>query len=569
MKVIRILLIAGLVLVLAAVAFWIWLTYPMPRERERVSLPTNTVWLDTGLSEKERVLWHHLPEGSEAVPMSVLEALKSPRTGKQFLLSLAEYGFLLESEDPHKLPVGWAMEIKELGGRLVPYVGINCAGCHSGELRYQGRSIRIDGAPNLVQLEAFFLDLRDAISAVQSNRLDTLLFLREVIRRNHVLRGEGEFLNISHQALVHLESVDEAEATTPPVIRRPPPFRTTPTSHLRRASTNTTATGDFFSELIASISRDGSYLQRRLHNVQVLSTAIDSGVDLGPGRGDSFGIIRRLLWPFDRLDLDAPVSTPHLFNFGRYGWIHWDGNTRSVMQRNVAQAIALGADFDHATYQSSALIFNLHKLELIGRKLKAPAWPEEILGAIDRPRAERGKAHFNKLCLDCHNGEQIYPVEQIGTSPVRATNFALPIAGRDFPTALANIAAFAEKALLLQHNVTAEQAHKLEIPHPDWRATRGYVARTLGGVWATAPYLHNGSVPTLYDLLQPAARRPAKFPVGHRDYDPKKLGYVTDVANPIFTVDTTIDGNHNSGHEFGTELSDDEKWELLEYLKTL
>ncbi len=84
---------------------------------------------------------------------------------------------MLESEDPHQLPVGWSVELKDVGGRDLPFVGINCAACHSGELRYQGKAVRIDGAPNLYQLEAFFLDLDSAITDRLTNRLHALLML--------------------------------------------------------------------------------------------------------------------------------------------------------------------------------------------------------------------------------------------------------------------------------------------------------------------------------------------------------------------------------------------------------
>ena len=90
-----------------------------------------------------------------------------------------------------------------------------------------------------------------------------------------------------------------------------------------------------------------------------------------------------------------------------------------------------------------------------------------------------------------------------------------------------------------------------------------------GGVWATPPYLHNGSVLTLYDLLLPAAQRPAKFFVGGRKYDPVRLGYVNEQdAQRVFVFDTTKSGNSNSGHEYGTTLSEEEKMQLLEFLKS-
>jgi hypothetical protein len=101
-----------------------------------------------------------------------------------------------------------------------------------------------------------------------------------------------------------------------------------------------------------------------------------------------------------------------------------------------------------------------------------------------------------------------------------------------------------------------------------------YKSRPLDGIWATAPYLHNGSVPNLDSLLRPAAKRPLSFSIGVKTFDPVKVGYVTDVAGfPRFNVQnpdgTPIVGNSNAGHEFGTSLSDDERNSLLEYLKTL
>jgi hypothetical protein len=76
-------------------------------------------------------------------------------------------------------------------------------------------------------------------------------------------------------------------------------------------------------------------------------------------------------------------------------------------------------------------------------------------------------------------------------------------------------------------------------------------------------------VPTLYHLLLPAKDRPAKFPLGQRDYDPKKVGYTTEVEKPRFTFDVSRPGNANSGHEYGTTLTDTERYELVEFLKTL
>ncbi|WP_246513706.1 di-heme-cytochrome C peroxidase, partial [Azospirillum picis] len=112
------------------------------------------------------------------------------------------------------------------------------------------------------------------------------------------------------------------------------------------------------------------------------------------------------------------------------------------------------------------------------------------------------------------------------------------------------------------------------------QAKAGYKARPLDGIWAAGPFLHNGSVPSLFDLLSPLSERPKTFCLGLRSYDPVKVGYKTDCAEGTFTVDTGIPGNTNVGHEFrgtgsggsgiiGRGLSEQERWDLVEFLKTL
>ena len=90
-------------------------------------------------------------------------------------------------------------------------------------------------------------------------------------------------------------------------------------------------------------------------------------------------------------------------------------------------------------------------------------------------------------------------------------------------------------------------------------------------MWLRAPYLHNGSVPNVRELLQPAARRSSVYQRGCDVYDQKNLGFVSNVANQngraLFDFDTTQRGNSNSGHEYGVDLPDKEKEALLEYLK--
>jgi len=100
----------------------------------------------------------------------------------------------------------------------------------------------------------------------------------------------------------------------------------------------------------------------------------------------------------------------------------------------------------------------------------------------------------------------------------------------------------------------------------------GYVAQFLDGIWLRAPYLHNGSVPTLADLLMPPAQRPQLFWRGYDVYDPARVGFVVQGAaaeRAGTQLDTRLRGNSSQGHDFGTALPATDKAALLEYLKTL
>jgi len=106
---------------------------------------------------------------------------------------------------------------------------------------------------------------------------------------------------------------------------------------------------------------------------------------------------------------------------------------------------------------------------------------------------------------------------------------------------------------------------------PPEAAGAAYEARVLQGIWATAPYLHNGSVPNLWELLTPPAQRKSSFMVGNRLFDPKNVGYSTETSpfkSGNFVVDPN-NGNGNGGHTFGTDWTDEQKWQVIEYMKQM
>ncbi len=268
----------------------------------------------------------------------------------------------------------------------------------------------------------------------------------------------------------------------------------------------------------------------------------------GPGRVDTFNPYKRM-FDFD-MTTDATVGTadlPSLWNQKlREGmWLHWDGNNNAVTERNKSAAIGAGAS------ESSLDLPSMKRIEDWIRELKPPSFPAE---RIDRKLADEGQELFSRHCASCHSagGErvgQVTPLEEIGTDAERLRSFT---------------PALAERMNTLGMGRSWRFSH--------FRKTQGYANMPLDGLWLRAPYLHNGSVPTLTDLLAPMAERPTRFYRGYDVYDFDKIGFISDspeAARSGFQFDTWVKGNGNQGHSYGTDLPEPAKRKLLEYLKTL
>ncbi|MBW3571995.1 MAG: hypothetical protein KY467_12905, partial [Gemmatimonadetes bacterium] len=299
------------------------------------------------------------------------------------------------------------------------------------------------------------------------------------------------------------------------------------------------------------------------------------GTPDGPGRVDAFGVARNRLYPHAPVPTTAPVSYPHLWGFAQNTWLHYDANTTSVMERNLGQALGVGGVFDPVTFKSTLNPVNIHQLELLARRLEAPAWPA-FFPAIDQAKARQGEPLYGRYCAGCHEDppapDACFAVDSVRTDPLRAVNFAMPLGNGRFTDSVAPVLNRMKYAAYRTFRVPEAQWPTYNgIPDSAvvWRVTGQYGVRTLAGVWATAPYLHNGSVPSLYELLLPAARRSSTFPVGHPEYDPVKVGYSMTAPAGTYRFDTSRPGNRNTGHEYGTQLSEAERMALLEYLKTL
>ena len=269
----------------------------------------------------------------------------------------------------------------------------------------------------------------------------------------------------------------------------------------------------------------------------------------GPGRVDTFNPYKVLIFHLDMAH-DSSIGTADFMSIWNQApregvWLHWDGNNDSVDERNLSAALGAGATPD------SLDIRNILRVKRWILTKPAPVYPF----GIDSTKAALGKPIYERHCASCHEiGNryfgQVTPLAELGTDPERNISF--------------------DRAM-------ADRMNMLGAGKPwhfhRFRPTNGYANHPLDGIWLRAPYLHNGSVPTLRDLLKPVADRPAIFYRGNDVYDERNVGFVSTEAQRgdkyFYKFDTRERGDGNGGHLYGVDLSDSDKDALLEYLKTL
>ena len=287
---------------------------------------------------------------------------------------------------------------------------------------------------------------------------------------------------------------------------------------------------------------------------------VEQQPEWGPGRVDTFNSAKVIFnFPLAAAAPDELIGAsdfPSIWNQrARQGMqLHWDGNNTRVEERNRSAAFGTGAT--PPTLDRESIL----RTERWLLDAQPPAWP---YGAPDVALMVRGAGIYRDYCADCHGASgsdfsgarvgQVVPIAEIGTDRWRLDSYT--------------------RALALNQSTLYAGYGDERFSH--FRKTYGYANMPLDGIWLRAPYLHNGSVPTLYDLLQPAAARPERFYRGYDVYDKTKVGFVSDVAaegeKRFFLFDTGVAGNSNRGHEgriYGTALADEEKAALIEYLKS-
>ncbi len=545
----------------ASVTLWLsgcsWGTMRTQNETLLRGAVGNVMTMSQGWTAQEREAFYFTSQGSQLCPYDWFLALEQAESTNLFRAdaNMERFRWLPArptSLNPDGLPVGFARDVD--GRTKQEWVGLNCAACHTTQIHYQDFKVRVDGGPAMADAQGFLAELGNALQ--------------------HTLGSPAKFDRFAHRVLGG--RYDESRAR----------------------------------ELRMEVRSVRRYIVRRVERNATVHP-------YGFARLDAFGNILNevlaygLQVPENQRTPDAPVSFPFLWDTAQSDVVQWNGSVANApsglgpLARNVGEVLGVFAKLDITPdqvplgYSSSAQLVNLAKLEKWAADLWSPVWPEPGLPPIDHALASKGQVRYNELCLNCHQlidrtnpnrriAAKMVRVDEVGTDPTMAMNFFSRTAqtgrlagtpegvflGPDFGTnapagailrnvGLGVIMRHPGKALLaaIDDHLKVGKAPPFDL--------RSYKARPLNGIWATAPYLHNGSVPNLWQLLQSPSQRAIEFSVGSREFDPVNVGFKTESLPDGFKFDTRVPGNSNAGHEYGTTLTDAEKWELIEFLKTL
>ena len=548
----------------------------------KVERPKAVAWLPQNWTEDQRRRYYHMAQGSELLPYAWFLALEQPaftiKGAPPFRENsyLQGFGFIPDSayaQNPDGLPVGFARDdrfVDPYTGQKNVVLGITCAACHTGELFFGDKAIRIDAGPSLIDLQKF----TEALGlAVTWTYYDPLRFRRF----SHRVLGP----NCSHADQI--------------LLRRALKYYLDSSFTEFKATRHLFPTPEGYGRTDA-LARIGNF---------VFGTELNNSKNLVIG--------------------DGPVNFPPVWDASWMDWVQYNGSIQQPMGRNVGEALGVRSRINLLGYpgqqfQNTVHVDNLHEIELLlggadpGTGVWSPKWPEDILGKINRGAAAKGEKLYNELCLHCHQppmfsdegrkpehwtnspgsqGRQFFkvtmiPLAEIGTDPKEAQNFYNRTA--DSGPLGKGVLSARDGLKYITQDLIDQSYKKLKLSpeqQEEWNGYRqnellaplAYKARPHNGIWATPPYLHNGSVPNLFALLSPVSERPKIFYLGSKQYDPVKLGLNVDPLKGASEFRTDMPGNSNAGHEFkdgpkgngviGRKLSEEERRQIIEYLKTL
>jgi mono/diheme cytochrome c family protein len=552
--------------------------------------PQQLVRAEQGWTDDQRLHFHHTPQGTRLVPYEWFMALEQPCLslfGCDLFADktyLARFGFLASQPDPKlnpdALPVGFARQEDFYDPDTktsYAVVGLTCAACHTAELHYQNYAVRVDGAPAMINVTEFQKALGLAVAFTKFIPFRYSRFEKRVLGAN---ASGDQKTKLKQSFNAFLDNAQfELDNTKP---------------------------GKGIYDNLAGFDRTDALT--RIGN-QVFAVDMKDAANFAPA--------------------NAPVRFPQIWDASWFTWVQYNSSISDPLVRNVGEALGVRAAAklygpDANDFPNSVHMEGLKELEwlLAGpapyQGLRPPNWPS-VFPPLDERKVARGAELYKSICQPCH----LPPAEELAadlkkpqptywwqnaqkTRLLSVKDVKVSYVGTDPHEAMDFMSRTADSGDLGKRRVSADAGLQLvtdgivnkyfekmklsPAEQLEWRGHRDpgdptvqakpiYKPRPLTGIWAVSPYLHNGSVPNLYALLSPQNDRPNTFWTGSKEFDPVTVGHDTSEIKGAYLYDVTKPGNSNRGHEFkdgprgngvvGPALSPDDRWAIIEYLKSL
>ncbi len=541
-------------------------------------------------NDSERQEFWYLPQGSEIIPYVWFNVLE--QAGSEALFKdnghMDSFRYIPQTPtllNPDGLPIGFTRDradpSSDYGEVASHWLGMTCAACHTNKIEFGGKGLLIDGGPAMADFEGFMTALVEAMQVTLDDAEKFDRFADRVLDRRASDEGAREELRTYLDAMVEI-----------------------------RRSWNDRNRGDH-AYGFARLDAIGAIF----NEVAVSALGLPDNV-----RRANAPVSYPFIW-------DTPQHDRVQWN----GSVENKG--AGALSRNVGEVLGVFGQLELNTsifrkngHTTSVDIPNLGHLEALLWKLWSPKWPETVLPEIKHDVAmSDGRPLYIEHCARCHGSDferdkpdrrikaKLIPLDMVGTDPAMATNFLerrfetgkLENRSKIYVTSpflfdettngggllrnavigtiirgivtdpvgtIKAIQAGRENGLAAEskpRDMLKKLRSQFDQGNGGSESKPAYKARPLNGIWATAPYLHNGSVRTLEQLLLPPDQRETEFQVGNRDFDHQAVGFK---SSGSFRFDTTLPGNSKTGHDFGTSVLGADKTKrdaLLEYLKTL
>jgi len=537
------------------------------------------IYLDQNWSAADSLWFYNTTQGSNLLPWDIFLNLELANSEEKLRSdnNMNGYRYLTQRsswDNPEALPVGFVKNTYQGDD----FVGLTCAACHTNQVNYQGYGIRIDGAPTLANIEGLFLDIESALRGT----LETPEKFDRMASALNATAADSIATVRTRLAAALAQSADYNRVNTP----------THGDEQVRYGYARLDAFGRIYNRILGHLTPNT----------------------------DNFN------------PANAPVSYPFLWDTPQHDFVQWNGvgdnAGAGALGRNTGEVLGVFASFELTRekgdlgYRSSANVRNLGRLETHLESLESPLWPE-ALPAIDQELAASGKGVFIEYqCHSCHEAidrsnperrviAQFSSLDAIGTDRTMAEN-AFNYSGKsgllegkklnalkpkegEFGATTKVLPALSKAGLgviveashgkpwfirwperiydvvvsVVENPIKKTERHQdFEIVSNGPEDLLAYKARPLNGIWATAPYLHNGSVPNLNDLFLPSCSdteiesgkvcRPNTFTLGSREFDPVNVGFAQKSLEEhadLFVFDTRKPSNANVGHEYAVGVT--------------